>query len=265
MLLSGAWKAGRKFETSIFISARSSLEEPNSISTGNHMNNHIDLDDLTKKTKRLEYEDGLRDFQIGAIFLILFLANWFIFTPAGLELLIRTSIRFKDYKDLWLVGLVGLIALIYLLAFGSERVMERIRRATFWKESGFVKPLRWGVIPKGVVILATVVLLGIIIGSVWLMSRGILSQDAALRSVPASTGLATAVFFISLGNNLQIRRYVIVGVSGAILSGIILITEMAFATAYLWTGVGWAVILALSGFWALRWALRDLRQETQNG
>jgi hypothetical protein len=229
------------------------------------MDKSLNINGLIKKTERLEYEDGLRDFQIGAIFLILFLANWFIFTPAGLELLIRTSIRFKDYKDLWLVGLVGFIALIYLLAFGSERVMERIRRATFWKESGFVKPLRWGVISKGVTILAAMVLLGIIIGSVWLMSKGTLSQEDALRSVPASVGLATAVIFISMGINLQIRRYAIVGVSGAILSGTILITEMAFATAYLWTGVGWAIILALSGIWALSWALRDLRQEAQNG
>jgi len=229
------------------------------------MDKSLDLDRLTIKTQRLEYEDGLRDFQIGAIFLILFLANWFIFTPAGLELLIRTSIRFKDYKDLWLVGLVGLIALIYLLAFGSERVMERIRRATFWKESGFVKPLRWGVISKSVIILATVLLLGIIIGSVWLMAKGTISQEVALRSIPASVGLATAVIFIGMGINLRLRRYVIVGVSGAILSGIILLTEMSFAYAYLWTGIGWAVILALSGAWALRWALRDLRQETQNG
>jgi hypothetical protein len=121
------------------------------------------------------------------------------------------------------------------------------------------------VISKGVTILAAMVLLGTIIGSVWLMSKGTLSQEDALRSVPASTGLATAVIFISMGINLRIRRYVIVGVSGAILSGIILITEMAFATAYLWTGVGWAIILALSGIWALSWALRDLRQEAQNG
>ena len=226
------------------------------------MDKSLDLDGLTLKTQRLEYEDGLRDFQIGTFFLILFLANWFIFTPTGLEFIIKTTIR---YRDLYVVGLLGLLGLLILLAFASERVMERIRRATFWKESGFVKPLRWGVIPKGVVILATVVLLGIIIGSVWLMSRGIFSQDAALRSIPASTGLATAVFFIGLGNNLQIRRYVLVGMAGAILSGFILITDMTFALANLWTGIGWAVILALSGAWALTWALRDLRQEAQNG
>jgi hypothetical protein len=229
------------------------------------MNNHFDLDELTKKTKRLEYEDGLRDFQIGAIFLVMGLANWFIFIPEGMELLMRTAIRFKDYKGLWIVVLVGIIALTYLLAIGSEKVMERIRRATFWRESGFVKPLRRGVVKNSVMVLATIVLLGIIIGSVWLMARGSLSQEVALRSIPASIGFATVAIFISIGVNLRLRRYVIVGVSGAILSGIILLLEMSFATAFLWTGVGWAVIFSISGLWALGSALRNLRQEMQNG
>lgn len=229
------------------------------------MDRSLDLDGLTIKTLRLEYEDGLRDFQIGAIFLVMGLANWFIFIPAGVELLMRTAIRLKDYKDLWLVGLVGIIALTYLLAFGSEKVMERIRRATFWKESGFVKPLRRGVVKNSVMVLATIVLLGFIIGSVWLMSKGNLSQAAALRSIPASTGLATAVIFIGIGINLRMRRYVLVGVSGAVLSGIILLTEMSFASAFLLTGIGWAVIFSISGVWALVLALRDLRQGTLNG
>jgi hypothetical protein len=159
----------------------------------------------------------------------------------------------------------GFIGLVFLLAFGSERVMERIRRATFWRESGFVKPLRRGVVKNSVMVLATIVLLGLIIGSVWLMARGSLSQEVALRSIPASIGFSTAVIFISIGINLGLRRYVIVGVSGAILAGIILITEISFAAAFLLAGIGWAVIFALSGAWALRWALRDLRQGVPNG
>jgi hypothetical protein len=228
----------------------------------NHMNTHLDLDELTQRTKRLEYEDGLRDFQIGAIFLLVGLANWLIFTPAGLALFIKAATR---YRDLLLPAFGGLVALSILLAFGSERVMERIRRATFWKDSGFVKPLRWGVVNKGAMILATVVLLGLIVGSVWLMARGGLSQEAALRSIPASAGLATAVILISLGINLRLRRYLIVGLSGVALSGGILLTDMPYADAYLWTGIGWAIIFAISGAWALGGALRDLRQTAQNG
>ena len=224
--------------------------------------NNVDIDGLIRQTQRREYEDGLRDFQFGAIFLILGLVNGFIFTPAGYDLIIRTKLR---YQDLWVVGLAGLIGLFFLLVFGGERVMERIRRATFWKESGFVKPLRWGVVKKRVTVLATIVLLAIIIGSVWLMTKGTLSQEDAVRSIPASAGLATAVVFISLGNSMQIRRYVLVGVVGAILSGFILITDMDFASAYVWTGTGWSVIFALSGTWALSHALRDLRRVAQNG
>ncbi len=226
------------------------------------MDKSLNINGLIKKTERLEYEDGLRDFQIGAIFLILGLASWSIFTPAGLEFLVRTVIR---YQDLLLPAFGGSIGLFILLVIGGERVMERIRRATFWRESGFVKPLRFGAVNQAVMILAGIVALGVIIGSVWLMMRGTVSQEIALRSIPASAGLATAITYIGLGRNLQIRRYVLVGVTGAILSGVILITDMAFALAYLWFGIGWAVMFSISGLWALGSALRDLRQGAQNG
>jgi hypothetical protein len=209
------------------------------------MDNKFDIDGLTRETKRREYEDGLRDFQLGAIFLLVGLANWFIFTPAGLDLFARTVLRLGD---LLLPAFLGFVGLFFLGLFGSERIMAQIRRATFWKESGFVKPLRSGVIKIGATVLAAVVLLGIIIGSVWLMARGILSQEAALRSIPASVGLGTAIIFTSLGLTLQMRRYILVGVSGAILSGIILLADITFATSYLWA-----------------WAIRDLRGRAING
>lgn len=226
------------------------------------MNESVDLDGLTRRTQRLEYEDGLRDFQLGAIFLVVGIANWFIFTPAGLALFARTLTRLQDFI---LPSIAGLLGLAVLLLFGSERAMERIRRSTFWKDSGFVKPLRRGAVKNSVMILATIILLGIIVGSVWLMSRGTLSQEVALRSIPAAAGMATAVVFISLGITLKMRRYILVGVSGAILSAVILLAEISFASAYLWTGLGWALIFALSGGWALGWALRDLRGEVRNG
>lgn len=226
------------------------------------MNNTVDLEGLVQKTKRLEYEDGLRDFQIGMVFLLVGLANWFIFTPAGLDLFARTMIRLRD---LMVPTLVGFIGLIFLIFFGSERIMAQIRRATIWRESGFVKPLRVGVIKKSITVIATLVLLGVVIGSVWLYSRGNLSQDFALRSIPSSVGLATAIIFLNLGINLQLRRYVLVGLTGAILSGTILLIDISFALAYFWSGIGWALILALSGAWALNGAIRDLRTEAQDG
>jgi hypothetical protein len=209
-----------------------------------------------RKTQRLEYEDGLRDFQIATIFLLVGLANWFIFTPTGLDLLARMAVRLED---LLLPALGGLLGLVLLLLFASEKVMERIRRATFWKDSGFVKPLRSGVVKNSIMVLSTIALLGIIIGSVWLMSRGILSQAFALRSIPASAGLATAIVFGSIGINLRIRRYILVSAAGAVLSTGLLLIEMTFASAYLWAGIGWALIFSISGIWALGWALRDLR------
>ena len=221
------------------------------------METNMDLDKFTIDTRRYEHQDGLRDFQIALVFLIFGLANWFIFTSSGLAFVAEFIVR---YKSILVPAVVGFIALIFLLVFGAERVMERIRRATLWKESGFVKPLRWGVVPKSFIILATAIILAIIIGSVWLMNQGTITQEDALRAVPTSTGIGTAIMYLAMGSTLRIQRYQWVGLSGGIISGLLLVTPISFANAYLYVGLIWTMLMLLSGSWALRKAMLDLRE-----
>ena len=220
------------------------------------MDTPIDLDKLTHQTQQREYLDGLRDLHLGMVILILSLLNWFVLSPAGATLLVKT-VRYN--KDLSIVGMIGLLGLFILIIFGTERVMERIRRATLWKESGFVKPLRYG-FNKWMVLAATVIMLAMIVGSTWLMATGKLPQETALRSIPAAASLGTGVFFFGMGRSLKLQRYKLVGVAGVLLSIFLYFYPLSFALTWFYLGIGWALILLASGIWALRLALLELKR-----
>jgi hypothetical protein len=219
------------------------------------MDTSLDLDQLTQQTKRREFIDGLRDLHVGLTILILSLLNRLILTPTGATWLVK-AVSYD--KTLTIIGLIGLFSLELFIIFGAERLIERIRRASLWKESGFVKPLRWG-FNKVIMIAITVIVLAIIIGSVWFMAMGQLSQDAALRSIPASASLGTGLLFLSMVFSLKIRRYLAVGIAGSLLGIMIFVYPFSFAQSYLCLGLGWAIILLASGLWAFRLALSELK------
>ena len=222
------------------------------------MDTPLNLDKLTLQTQRREYMDGLRDLHVGIIILILSMLNWFILSPAGATLLVKAILY---NKSLTIIGLIGLLALFVLIAFGSERIIERIRRASLWKESGFVKPLRYG-FNKYMIIAATAVMLAIIIGSTWLMAAGVVSGDIALRSIPAASSLGTGILFFGMGRSLKIQRYQVADISGALLSIFLFLYPLSFALTWLFLGIGWALVLLTSGIWAFRLALSELKQGT---
>ena len=214
------------------------------------------MDKLTQATRRREFLDGLRDIHIGWVILLLGALNAFILSRAGMRLLIHSLLY---DKSLTIVGLLGLVGLLLLLIFGAERIIERIRRTRLWKESGFVKPLRWG-FNRGFTILSTAILLLIVVGGVWMMARGLLSQEATLRSIPAASGFALGITFLGVGQSLKIRRYLWVGLAGILASIPIFFIRLSFGQSWLWLGVAWAIILFASGAWALRRALADQGQ-----
>lgn len=224
------------------------------------MDTPLDLDKFTQQTQRREYLDGLRDLHIGFVVLLLSLLNWFILSPVGATLLVKAVLHDKTMAT---IGVIGILALILLIAFGTEKVIARVRRASLWRESGFVKPLRYG-FNKGVVFAATAVLLALILGSVWLMAMGRLSQEIALRSIQASASLGTGIMFLGMGRSLNIQRYKVVGICGVLLSVFLYLYPVSFALTWLFLGIGWALILLVSGSWALRLALSELKQGAAN-
>ena len=96
----------------------------------------VDLDVLEKNTRKREFDDGLMDYAVGVIFLVLSLLAWFLFSPQGLR---WYALALVNYHTLTMVGLLGVAALVITGPIGLRRLIERFRISTIWKDSGFVK------------------------------------------------------------------------------------------------------------------------------
>jgi hypothetical protein len=220
------------------------------------MNNIDEIDNLTRLTRRREFDDGLVDLLYGAVFLILSLANWFIFSADGLRWYVNAV---AQQREITIIALLALVPAFLLVIYGMRRIVSRIRSSYLWKESGMVKPLRWQV-SRSVVIAAASMVIVPIIAAAWLMARGVLTEEQTLRALPASTVLGTAVLYFGMSIELRIRRYGLVGVAGLILSAIVLVQAASLSDAWLLIGVGWMVIMAVSGLWALRQSVLKLAE-----
>jgi len=98
----------------------------------------VDLDALTKATRKREFEDGLMDYLNGAVFLVLGLLAWFFFSPAGLTWYAMAVI---NYRTITIVGLLCLYGLVITGLLLLRRLIDHIRISVIWKNSGFIKPL----------------------------------------------------------------------------------------------------------------------------
>ena len=212
------------------------------------MNHPIDLDGLTKATRRREFDDGLMDYAIGGFLLVYCLLDWFIFSPAGLEWYARAII---NYRTITIIGLIGLVVLSIIGTISVRKIIEHVRKTIIWKDSGYVKPLHmqtsWPVI-----LISVVVMLGMVLFASWLRAVGTIDLDSVLRALVSSTGIATGVTYIGISISLGRTRYLYVGLIGGMISLLILFLQISFANAWLILGIAWTVILGTSGTIALK-------------
>lgn len=220
------------------------------------MNNIEEFDNLTRLTRKREFDDGLVDILYGFVFLILGLGGWFLFSTVGLEWFATALVQ---QREITLIALIALTAVLILVIHGMRRLIQRIRHSYLWKDSGYVEPLRWQV-KRSITVIAVFLSIALIIVSVWLMMVGSLSEETVLRALVASVSLGTAIVYLGMGIDLRIRRYVGVGITGLILSVIILGQSATFSEAWLLVGVGWMAILTVSGLWAFRQSVLTLAE-----
>ncbi len=220
------------------------------------MNNIEEFDNLTRLTRKREFDDGLVDILYGFVFLILGLGGWFLFSTVGLEWFATALVQ---QREITLIALIILTAVLILVIHGMRRLIQRIRHSYLWKDSGYVEPLRWQV-KRSITVIAVFLSIALIIVSVWLMMVGSLSEETVLRALVASVSLGTAIVYLGMGIDLRIRRYVGVGITGLILSVIILGQSATFSEAWLLVGVGWMAILTVSGLWAFRQSMLTLAE-----
>jgi hypothetical protein len=220
------------------------------------MDNFREIDNLTRLTRKREFDDGLVDILYGGVFLVWGLASWFLFSAVGFRWFVIALTR---QREITIIALLALAPAFILVIYGLRRLIERIRRSYLWKDSGYVEPLRWQV-KKSVSITAGFMSIALILVAVWLMANGVLSEEGALRALAASASLGTSVVYLGMGIDLRIRRYVVVGIAGVILTGFVMSQWVSFAGSWLLVGVGWLAILVVSGLWALRQSMLSLAE-----
>jgi hypothetical protein len=219
------------------------------------MNKYIDLDSLTRTTRRLEFEDGLNDFQNGLVFLILgFLSSLFMSTT-GLTLYMR-AILFNP--GITTIALLALIPFLFLLTFGIRHLIRLYRRRVLWRHLGEIEPFKWQVDSRINVLAAVVWLVVIIIGLV-LLSGDPMNLDADMRVIAGAGGIATGVVYFAMGQSLALTRYRWVGIIGGLLSAVLMISPLNVSFSWLAIGIIWAVTLAVSGALAFRSTLKRLK------
>ena len=215
------------------------------------MNHPIDLDGFTKATRRREFDDGLMDYAVGGLILVYCLLAWFIFSPAGLEWYVLAII---NYRTITIIGLIALEASLIIGLISVRKIIDHIRITKIWKDSGHIKPLHrqtsWLVILSSVV-----VTLGMVIFASWLRAVGTIDIESVLRTLVSSTGIGTGIIYIGISASLDVKRYLIVGLIGGMISLLILFLHVSFSNAWLILGIAWTIILCVSGTRALKQVL----------
>jgi hypothetical protein len=220
------------------------------------MEDRIDLDQLTRKTRRLEFEDGLNDFQNAVIFLILGgLASLFMST-AGITLYMR-AILFNE--EITIIALIALVPLLYLVMFGIRRLIQKYRREVLWRHLGEMEPFKWQVDTK-INVLATAIWLIVVIGGLLFVVRDPMDLDLDMRIIAGAGGIATGVVYYGMGQSLTLPRYRWVGIVGGLLSAALILAPLSVSSSWITLGVIWAVVLVISGSLAYRQVMTQLRE-----
>ena len=212
------------------------------------------IDNLTRNTRRREFEDGLMDYVLALTFLFLGALGGFFLSPVGLRWYF-TSLLWN--REVTIIIDFVLLALFILVIFGTRRLIAWVRRRTLWKNRGFVKPLRWQVSWQ-INALGVGVMIAMIAIAFWLMLNGSLSQESVLRTLVASAGVATGIVLFGVGKELELGRYRWVGIIGGTASALIILLPLSFSAAWLTLGIGWMLIFVISGVWALQKSLAAL-------
>lgn len=221
------------------------------------MEKSVDLDALTRNTRRLEFEDGLNDLQNGFIFLLLGLLASLFMSTTGLTLYMR-AILFNE--EITMIALVAIIPILYLITFGMRRLILRYRRNVLWRHLGEVEPFKWQV-DRRFSILATVVWLVVVVVGFIFLSEDPMDLDASMRVIAAAGGVATGVIYVAMGRSLALERYRWVGIVGMALSALLIFVPLRVSLSWIAFGIIWAVILGVSGSLALRNTLVRLREQ----
>jgi hypothetical protein len=212
----------------------------------------INIRHLQRQTRRFEFADGVRDFQTALLILLMSIFGWVVWDLPNLWL--PAARDFMRWQGQLFAGIVifGLtFALVYLVSEGSLRLLnEVVRRRWLSRKVGLVTQKKWVVSRKTLFAAFTIMLLSLLVGSVIAVTVG--DPWLVLRALYLGMGWEFALMYFMIGQELDIRRYRPVALVGAVLSVLIAFAPLSVGQISLAMGMLWAVLLAASGFYALR-------------
>jgi hypothetical protein len=212
-----------------------------------------DVDKLIRQTRQYEFSDGLRDLQLALLLGLGGVAVWLSLEPRWLIFVATVAKTFGRWAA-W-INMLPLVAALGAV-LGMLWLMDFVRRRWLWRESGMVKSSRW-VVPRGVNVASAVVLVGGIAVGLGLRYIGWVDDAFVLRMLWAATGWSFGYTLIGMGHHLGLSRYVWLGAVGGIVSTATLFLPLTFGLVALAFGLGWSIILGVSGAVALRRAFRS--------
>lgn len=230
------------------------------------MNNQTDIEGLIRKTRQYEFVDGLRDLQIAAIMAFFVVFSWFVFTLTGVRWYLRLILFIKDIFGSWAPWIDGLLFLLITFSIlgVSLWLMRAMRRKWLWRESGWVKPLRWQV-PRRVSVLSVVIVLGGIGLAIALFVADMVEASFILRMLWVATGWAFGYTLVGVGREIGLKRYTWLGAVGGIASTVLFFLPLTSGQIAIVLYGAWALVLGISGAIALRRALVTNKQVNHGG
>jgi hypothetical protein len=217
------------------------------------MDSEAVLDQLTLKTRRLEYQDGLFDFLLAGVFLVLGGLQYLCFSEGFLSWFIRVRL---SNPELLLIGLIGAVALLVFLLYGSRRGINILRRRLRLSYKGDVRPLPRQVGWQVLLGAGALMIAGVIAAAI-LFVKGSIPEHTLVRSIPALAGIATAIFMIAMGISLVFRRYILAGIAGGLFSALLFWLPLGMGQAWGCLGLGWGILLILTGSLTFAKAIRE--------
>ena len=212
------------------------------------MMSRSDVDKLIRQTRKYEFSDGLRDLQMALLLGIGGLSVWLVFEPTWTTFIGNMMGVFGRWAA-WINILPVILA--PLAVWGMLRVMDYLRQRWLWRESGIVKASRW-IVPRRVNVVSAVILLGGLALSLGMRYLGRADDLFVLHMLWAATGWALGYTLAAVGRHLGLSRYVWLGVTGGLISTVVLFLPLTFGQTSLVFGLSWCLLLAMSGIITLQ-------------
>lgn len=210
-----------------------------------------DLDDLTRKTRRREFDDGLVDLLNAVICIIVGLLTASVYSASSIRWILR---MLEVYPEVTAVFILALVPLLAVLIVCSRSTIDKIRRNTLRAARGYVKPqheVDWRTRVPALIIVMTWASIGF-----WGTLRGWLPPDSDMRFLISGIGIAAGVVYFGKGLILKFPRYILVGGIGGVLSIAFIIIPFSVSTSWAVLSIFWSTLLLLSGFVGLRTAMQ---------